>query len=440
MTDTIFALSTPPGKSGIAVVRTSGPESFPVAEALAGKTVPVRTPALRSLREPIGGELIDHALLLAFEGPASFSGEDIVEYHVHGGPAILAALFEAFATFDNLRPADPGEFSRRAFENGKLDLTQIEGLADLIDAETTEQRRQALRSYDGALFSRIEDWRAQILQALALAEARFDFADEGEITDSLDQDVIDRIHTLHAEIKSVLDDNRLGERIRNGMRIVIAGPPNVGKSTLLNALVQRDAAITSPIPGTTRDVIEVGLDIGGFAIRLVDTAGLHATADPVEQEGLRRAQREILDADLILWVSDTQEGLTPPGFDTRAPVWPILGKADIQQRVGRQGEAGRPQATLSAKTGEGLGALTDSLMAFAGANQKELPIITRARHRQCISEMAGYLATFLGSDTAPDDVRTESLRLAADCLGRLTGRIDVENVLDTIFSSFCIGK
>ncbi len=436
MSDTIFAVSTPPGKSGVAVIRTSGPQSGAGAETLTGAMLPTRKPVLRTLRDPRDGDIIDRALVLAFEAPKSFTGEDCVEYHVHGSRAVIKGLLDALGRMDLMRPADPGEFTRRAFENGKLDLTQIEGLADLVEAETKSQRLQAIRSLDGAFHRRIEDWRQRLIRCLALAEAGFDFADEGEITESIDEEVAHDARALQMEMAALLDDNHLGERIRDGLTIVIAGAPNAGKSTLLNRLAARDIAITSPIAGTTRDLLEVNLDLAGTAVTLIDTAGLQETSDAIEREGVRRAEDRMANADLIIWLVDLTDPV-PASAGGKVPIWVVGNKSDRSVDDDLVAEI-----KLSAKTGDGISDLVRRLKTFAETQTsgRETALITRARHRQCLNEACGHLKRYNSGTDLLTDIRVDNLRQAVDSLGRLTGSVDADMLLDLIFSEFCLGK
>ncbi|MGY4317164.1 tRNA modification GTPase [Bradyrhizobium sp. JR3.5] len=302
---TIFALSSGRPPSAIAIVRLSGPMAESVIAGLAGKT-PVPRMATRALLRDSNHQPIDDAVVLWFPGPASATGEDVAEFHVHGGRAVLAALFNALAAFENVRPAEPGEFTRRAFENGKLDLTEAEGLDDLIHADTDRQRRQALRQLKGLLGDRARDWRERIIAASALIEAGIDFSDEGDVPAELIAPALEKIRALHDEIKQVLAGQGQSERLRDGLVVAIAGPPNVGKSTLINQLAKREVAIVSPHAGTTRDVIEVQLDLDGYPVTVIDTAGIRETDDPVEQEGVRRARARAAEADLVLWLADSR--------------------------------------------------------------------------------------------------------------------------------------
>src|SRR6266704_7148417 len=320
---TIFALSSGRPPSAISIVRVSGPEAATALTLLAGK-IPAPRMATRALLRDGHQQPIDDAVVLWFPGPASATGEDVAEFHVHGGRAVLATLFAALSSLPDTRPAEPGEFTRRGFENGKLDLTEAEGLDDLIHADTDRQRRQALRQLKGLLGDRARDWRAQIIEASALIEAGIDFADEGDVPTELIAPALARIKALLGEIRQVLADQRQSERLREGLVIAIAGPPNVGKSTLMNQLARREVAIVSPHAGTTRDIIEVQLDLDGYPVTVIDTAGIRDTDDPVEQEGVRRARARAADADLVLWLSDSpQVAIDQDGV---APIWTVRNK------------------------------------------------------------------------------------------------------------------
>src|ERR1700722_11443847 len=334
---TIFALSSGRLPSAIAIVRVSGARAGTVLGSLAGK-IPVPRMATRALLHDANQQPIDDAVILWFPGPASATGEDVAEFHVHGGRAVLAALFTSLSAFENLRAAEPGEFTRRAFENGKLDLTEAEALDDLIHADTDRQRRQALRQLKGLLGDKARDWRSRIIEASALIEAGIDFSDEGDVPAELLAPAIAGIKTLLGEIQGVLAAQGRSERLREGLVVAIAGPPNVGKSTLMNQLARREVAIVSPHAGTTRDVIEVQLDLDGYPVTVIDTAGIRETDDPVEQEGVRRARGRAAGADLGLWISDAQhEGISHAGT---APVWRVRNKIDLEAAgtVPRQGQ------------------------------------------------------------------------------------------------------
>src|SRR6267143_331549 len=370
---TIFALSSGRPPSAISIARVSGPQAATVLNALAGK-IPVPRVATRALLRDGNRQPIDDALILWFPGPASATGEDVAEFHVHGGRAVLAALFAALSAFDNVRAAEPGEFARRAFENGKLDLTEAEGLDDLIRADTDRQRRQALRHLKGLLGDKARDWRAQIIEASALIEAGIDFSDEGDVPAELIAPALAKIKALLAQIEEVLGAQGQSERLRDGLVVAIAGPPNVGKSTLINQLARRDVAIVSPHAGTTRDVIEVQLDLDGYPVTVIDTAGIRETDDPVEQEGVRRARARAAEADLVLWLVDAaHEESRPQGA---APLWMVRNKIDLDPAGPGAPDGGEPAGDLkgstggadfriSASRGDGIQPLVAGLIAFA---------------------------------------------------------------------------
>jgi len=535
--ETIYALSSGRPPAAIAVVRISGPRAGAALKALTGRIPDPRKAALARVRGR-DGEIVDQALALWFPGPQSETGEDVAELQLHGGHAVVAAVFAALAQIDGLRPAEAGEFTRRAFENGKLDLTAVEGLADLVMAETEGQRRQAFRQMAGALRDRSENWRRQLIQALALVEARIDFSDEADVPQDLVTPALQIARSLEGDIASVLAEGNRGERLREGFVVAIAGPPNAGKSTLLNRIAKREAAIVSPYAGTTRDVIEVHLDLGGLPVTFLDTAGIRETDDPVEREGVRRARERAAGADLILWIVEAGEtsrpdeagnGMRPDvavnasrlsddagdigrspgagaGISSRSlggretggvthlpsdvgvllskeseltPVWLIRNKIDLQQwliqrneqsvqqegrsepsvRVNRplrnmvnKGLTGKSEIELisnesefgiSAKTGEGFDVLLNALARhaekfLAGA---ESAVVTRERHRRTLQDALTALRRALVPELSNrEDLLAEELRLAARALGRLTGRVDVDDVLDVIFRDFCIGK
>src|SRR6476469_3536973 len=338
---TIFALSSGRPPSAISIVRVSGPEAGTALTALAG-TTPAPRLATRALLRDSQQAPIDDAVVLWFPGPGSATGEDVAEFHVHGGRAVLAALVAALSSLEYVRPAEPGEFTRRAFENGKLDLTEAEGLDDLIHADTDRQRRQALRQLKGVLGDRARDWRVQIIEASALIEAGIDFSDEGDVPAELIVPALGKIRTLLAEIEEVLAAQAQSERLRDGLVVAIAGPPNVGKSTLMNQLARREVAIVSPHAGTTRDIIEVHLDLDGYPVTVIDTGGIRETDDPVEQEGVRRARARAAEADLVLWLVDALNEKTRHKSFT--PVWTVRNKIDLDQ-------ASRPMADTAIRTG-----------------------------------------------------------------------------------------
>jgi tRNA modification GTPase len=443
---TIYALSTAPGRAGVAVIRISGPQAADALTALCGADLPrARTAFLRKLRDA-EGMLLDEGMVLWFPRPHSFTGEDVVELQVHGGRAVLAALFEALARLPGLRLAEPGEFSRRAFENGKLDLTEAEGLGDLINAETEAQRKQALRQMQGALGQLYEGWRNQLTRALAHLEADIDFPDE-DLPAGVAAEVMPQIARLRAEIAAHLADNRRGERLRDGLMVAILGAPNVGKSSLLNALAQREAAIVSEIPGTTRDVIEVHLDLGGYPVILADTAGLRDSADAIENEGVARALKRAEAADLKLVVLDATKKTVPKEtlalIDMDAIV--VANKTDAASIPAGYEINGRPVLGVSVRNGAGMSALLDALEkdVVARIGMTGSATLTRARHREALTDCVAALDRFLtgnGRNNPAPELAAEDVRLAARALGRITGRIDVEDLLDVIFRDFCIGK
>jgi tRNA modification GTPase len=444
MTETIFALATAPGRAGIAVLRLSGPAACAALAALAGTVPPPRMARRARFRDPAKDEIIDDGLALFFPGPRSVTGEDVAELHVHGSRAVVTALLDALARRPGLRLAQPGEFTRRAFENGKLDLTAAEGLADLVAAETAAQRRQALRQLGGELGRLYEGWRARLLRSLAYVEAEIDFPDEG-LPGELWQRVRAEAAQLRGEIAAHLADDRRGERLRDGVSVAIIGPPNVGKSSLLNALARRDVAITAASAGTTRDVIEVALDLGGYPVVLADTAGLRAAGDAIEAEGVRRAQARAAAADLKLVVLDAtrpQEAAALASLIDAATLV-IANKMDLgpEDGAGWTDSLGAGVAVrLSVTTGAGMAELLARLEAavadrFAAGGT---PVITRLRHRTALEECVSALERFQGAGLP--ELAAEDLRGATRALGRITGRVDVEDMLDIIFREFCIGK
>ncbi len=447
MRDTIFALATAPGRAAVAVVRISGPDSRLALTALAGGAPRPRHAALRTLKDPRSGEALDQALALWFPGPASFTGEDQAELHLHGGRAVVDAVLEALAAI-GLRPAEAGEFSRRAFENGKLDLVEAEGVADLIDAETHAQRRQALEQLQGGLRGREAVWRGLLIDALAFLEAGIDFPDEDVPGGVVDQ-ARARLRDLVQQLSVAVGDAR-GERVREGFRVAILGRPNAGKSSLFNALARRDAAIVTAIPGTTRDVIEAPLDVAGYRLTLADTAGLREAEDPIEAEGMRRAQIWAADAALRLLVVDASEvgeaglgeltGLVRPGDAL------VLNKMDkaatgVVERRTAEGLA-RGLSVLEAS------ARLDTIDAVEGFLERRVreamrgvdaPAVTRVRHREALNLALSQLERALSPEREPE-LMAEDVRLATRALGRLSGRIGSEDVLDRVFGAFCIGK
>jgi tRNA modification GTPase len=452
--DTIFALSSGRPPAAIAVVRVSGPQAGAALHALIGKIPEARQAALVRVRDPESHDIIDEALALWFPGPRSETGEDTAELQLHGGRAVIAAVLAALGRVAGCRPAEAGEFTRRAFENGQLDLTRVEGLADLIGADTEAQRRQAFRQLKGLLGDRAEAWRTQLIGALALVEARIDFPDEGDVPEDLIAPALTLAKELRDEIAGVLADQRRGERLREGLVVAIAGPPNAGKSSLLNRIARREAAIVSPHEGTTRDVIEVHLDLDGYPITLLDTAGIRASHDPVEQEGVRRARERAADADLVLWLMDAATGGEIPLDQvdrefTNNNKWLIWNKTDLvsslrvktlKSIIHKLDYRCYFISTLTeAGFGEFLAALAKHAQQYLGSGEPAL--VTRERHRRALEDTVAALGRAVAEPhPAREDIVAEELRLAARALGRLTGRVDVEDILDVIFRDFCIGK
>jgi tRNA modification GTPase len=434
---TIFALSSGRPPSAIALVRMSGPQAGAALTALAGKIPPPRI-ATRTLLHDAHQQPIDDAIIVWFPAPGSATGEDVAEFHVHGSRAVLATLFASMSAIDNVRPAEAGEFTRRAFENGKLDLTEAEGLDDLIHADTERQRRQALRQLQGLLGDRVRNWRARIIEASALVETGIDFSDEGDVPGELMAPAFQKIKALLAEIGEVLAAQGRGERLRDGLVVAIAGPPNVGKSTLMNQLARREVAIVSPHAGTTRDIIEAQLDLNGYPVTVIDTAGIRETSDPVEQEGVRRARTRAAQADLVLWLTDG--GSPESRSEGHAPVWLVRNKIDLDSVHMRARQSDRPRFQISAARGDGVAELVDAMVVFAqdffGAGESGL--ISRERQRKLLEDCATSLRR--GLEAKGEELVAEELRRAALSLGRLLGRVDVEDILDVIFREFCIGK
>ncbi len=435
--DTIFALSSGAGRAAVAVLRLSGPASAAIVKAVCGRLPAPRRAVLADFQNPASGERIDRGLVIFFEGPASFTGEDGAELHAHGGRAVVAALIEALSACPGMRAAEAGEFSRRALMNGKLDLAQIEGLGDLVAAETERQRRQALRQTEGALGRETAGWRAALLEAAARIEARIDFSDEGEVAAAPELELAGLLSPVVAALDAELKAAKAGERLREGLVIVVAGPPNAGKSTLVNALARRDVAIVSEEAGTTRDAIEVALDLGGYAVTLIDTAGLRETGDRVERIGVARALERAARADLTLWLSEAAAP-TPPDARLQGPVWRVLTKADLAP----QPWPVDADLALSAATGGNLDSLLQRLTRFAeeASGDGREGLITRERHRRAVADAAHALRPLLEGPALPEEIAAEHVRQALFALERLIGRVDVEDVLGDIFSRFCIGK
>lgn len=439
--DTIFALSSGRLPAAIAVVRISGLNARLGLETFGVKLPEPRRAARAQLRDPDSRETIDDALALWFQGPRSETGEDMVELHLHGGRAIVAKVFSVLGGLPGFRPAGAGEFSKRAVLNGKMDLSHAEGLGDLVYAETEAQRRQAMHQYQGALSKQVEAWREKLIEAMALIEANLDFSDEADVPEDLMEPAARAASEMLREIEAALADARRGERLREGFSVAIAGAPNAGKSTLLNVLAQREAAIVSDIPGTTRDVIEVALDLSGVPVVLIDTAGIRDTSDPIEREGVRRAKARAESADLVLLLQAAGSPAIQFSAQPEQTVWPILTKADLIDSDSKQSLSQNDALSISARTGAGIDDLLKRLTKEAERFAGEPALVTRERQRVALREAAARISSALSlTRRGQEELFAEELRLAARALGRITGRVDVEDVLDKIFSSFCIGK
>ena len=436
--DTIYAVASGSGKAAISVIRLSGPHCADVLAKLIRQPVEPRHASLRQLWSPSTGALLDQALVLYFRAPASFTGEDGLELHLHGGRGVVAAVLRALSDIGGLRPAEPGEFTRRALMAGKLDVAQVEGLADLIDSETEQQRSQAVKQFSGGLTGHIELWRERLLEALALVTAEIDFGEEGDVPVDLTRTIRARSTEVLGYVEAALAQQRRAARVREGVSIVLAGPPNAGKSSLLNALAGREAAIVSEYAGTTRDIIEVALDIAGVPVWLVDTAGLREPTNPIEAEGIARARARAERADLVLWLNaaDKVDVDSPPKLPV--DVWRVTTKIDLAPVAVSVGDA-----AVSVRSGAGLEALMTKLADYV---RERLPhegvaLLTRQRHVQACEKAKMALSRIVAS--GPDlalDLLSADLHEAARALAQVIGLIDVEQVLDDIFSRFCIGK
>jgi tRNA modification GTPase len=436
--DTIFAAATGTGRTAVAVIRISGRAAGESLQRIAGRIPRPRQAALAHLRHPVSGDLIDRGLVIWFPGPASFTGEDCGEFHIHGGRAVLKGMLDALAAFPGCRLAEPGEFARRAFGNGKMDLSAIEGLADLIDAETEIQRRQAVRQMNGWLSGHVESWRRAILEARGLLEAEIDFADEDEAPSASVPAVGRMIAPVLAEMNRVLESGRVGEIVREGFSIVLAGPPNAGKSTLLNAIAERDVAIVTEHAGTTRDIIEVRLDLDGMLVVLADTAGLRESEDPVERLGMARTWRRIGEADLVLWLTEAGEPMQVPAELRRDRLAVIAVRTKIDRDASAADAGGMG---ISALTGQGMAELLSLIKEKAreATFSPEPAVVSRERHRRALMAARNSLQAAVDGPNAVELV-AEHLRAASRNLESIIGRIDVEQVLDEIFTKFCMGK
>ncbi len=446
MPDTIVALSSGAPPAAIAVVRVSGPAVPELLASMAGGVPAPRRASLRAIRHPASGVLIDRGLVLHFPGPDTATGEELAEFHVHGGRAVISALIRALLVHPQTRAAEPGEFTRRAFLNGRMDLAAVEGLADLLAAETEAQRRRAAAQADGLLGRVTEDWRARLVAIRMRVEALIDFSDADEIGEAVADPAWDDAAVLAADLARALRSADQAERLTGGFRVVLSGPPNAGKSSLLNALARADVAIVSEEAGTTRDLIEVRLDLAGYPVVLTDTAGLREASGLVEAEGIRRALDRAAEADLVLWL-EAPDASTPPPTPLEtgpAPLWRLVTKCDRDGPF--EGASGMDPAgirhRISVKTGAGLAALMADLATAASERlaPAEDALIVRARQVRLLEEALSALTAAVDGQFLPLELRAEELRLASDALGRLTGRIDVEEVLGAIFASFCIGK
>lgn len=427
--DTIYALASAQGRAGVSVIRVSGPSAFSAGKSLAGVLPEPRKAVTRILRNH-GGEVLDHALVVRFDGPRSFTGEDVIELHVHGSISVVQAILTELSLQDDLRMAEPGEFTRRALENGKLDLAQVEGLADLIDAETEAQRKQAVRVFSGALGDRVESWRSKLIRSAALLEATIDFADE-DVPVDVSPEVLDLLGQVKDDLAREIAGTFVAERIRLGFEVALVGPPNAGKSTLLNRLAGRDAAITSDIAGTTRDVIEVRMDLKGLPVTFLDTAGLRDSEDEIESIGVTRAIERARSADLRVFLATPGEELMLSPIDGDLV---LHAKSDLSETA---------ENGISGKTGAGVSELVDRIQETLQKRTGGAGLATHARHRLAMERAGDALESALGIVAqGPEqyDIAAEELRSAIRALEALVGRIDVENLLDEIFSSFCLGK
>ena len=435
--DTIFALASGAGRAAIAVLRLSGPGCSEALKTLApGAEFPDRRAVLRTLSHPQSGEPLDRALITRFEAPRSFTGEAMAEISVTGGRAVTSAVVRALALVPGLRPAEPGEFAWRAFMNGKIDLSEVEGLADLVEAETEAQRRQAQNIAGGALSRECDAIRTGLLEAMAAVETQIDFTDVEDASDFTLETVRSAARGSIDRIDRALATADAAARLREGFTVVIAGPPNVGKSTLMNALAGRDVAITSPIPGTTRDLIEVFLDLRGYPVILVDTAGIRESVDPIELEGVARARRRAESADLVLWLSDGDRQ-SPPSLES--PTLVVRTKIDLKADA----LAARPgDLAISAKTGIGVDRMLDVIAELAEERMSsaEPALLTLERHRRAFQDARQALTSALAPDAAEPELIAEDLRRAASAMDRIVGRIGVEEVLGEIFARLCVGK
>jgi len=438
-TDTIYAVSSGAGKAGIAVVRISGPQAGETIQAIARSLPLPRRASLRSIADPAAGEVLDQAIVLWLPGPKTVTGEDMAEVHVHGSAAVTAGLFAAFNTIRGLRPAEPGEFTRRAFANGRMDLVEAEGLADLLNARTRKQRQQAVDHLLGNASSAYENWRLKLLSILARVEAAVDFVEEEGVAEAAIKSVRGNIAALAGDMTAALETAGQAAAIRDGVKVVLAGLPNTGKSSLLNALAKREAAIVSPRPGTTRDVIEISMEIEGMAVLLTDTAGLRESSpDEIETIGIARTQRELDEADVIVWVGSPDiAGSELPWSDVQ-PSFRVLNKLDLFPSMHGHSSL----LLVSARSGAGMPEMIAALAKLIREKYGQVSgaVIVRDRQKQAVEESIRHLNDSLSHDPSQLELVAEDLRKAAHTMARITGRIDVEDLLGAIFSEFCIGK
>lgn len=437
---TIFAVSTGPGRAGIAVIRVSGSCCASIVEALTGSLPPPRRAVLRAIQSQDKSELIDRGMVLYFTGPQTVTGEDVAEFHVHGSPIVVERLLIELSKFEDCRPAEPGEFTRRAFQNERMDLVEVEGLADLLASDTEAQRKLAMRQFSGEASSIYEAWHSELTGALAMIEASIDFADEDGVAAQAIEMLRPQLRAFEAMLSAALLQSEKAAVVRRGLRIVIAGAPNVGKSSLLNVLAGRRAAIVSEIAGTTRDVVEAPMVINGLAVSLADTAGLRETTDDViEREGIARSQYEIASADILIWVRSAAEDFQ--ALPARHPDITVFNKADLVSRESIQ-LRNDSDVAVSVKTGEGLHTLKDALSRLVSRKTElgEAAVMVRARHRNAIEESIRTLNDALAKPDDALELMAEDVRKAATALASITGRVGVEDFLGRIFSEFCIGK